>query len=142
MVRLTHLLPIILAVISLCSVSGKVVKYTVTFVPCAQGLTCPQKNPTTFNKTFALNGTLSPNIKLKIGDQLVFLLATTVTIHPLAICKSSPIPLFCQGATGKNLLNTPITQAGTQTSVTFKQKGIYRYGCHYHPGMGATIKVN
>ena len=132
---------VVLAVVSFFSVSANVVIYTVTFVPCVQGSTCPQGNPSAYNATFALNGTLSPNLTLNVGDQLVFNLATNVPIHPLTICQNSPVPQFCQGVTTSNELNTPITQAGPSTSVTFTTAGTYYYGCHNHPGMGATINV-
>ncbi|CAF3229385.1 unnamed protein product [Rotaria sp. Silwood2] len=115
--------------------------YTITFVPCIQDSTCPQGNPIFFNKTFALNGTLSPNLILNVGDQLIFTLAANVSIHPLLICQNSFIPKFCQGANTTNELSTPITQAGTNASVTFINAGIYYYGCKNHPGMGAIISI-
>jgi hypothetical protein len=132
---------VVLFVVASFNVSTNVVMYTVTFVPCVPGSTCPQGNPTAFNSTFALNGTLSPNLTLNAGDQLVFNLATNVPIHPLTICQNSPLQNFCQGVTGSNELNIPITQAGETTSVTFTAAGTYYYGCHNHPGMGATINV-
>jgi hypothetical protein len=110
-------------------------------MPCSPGTTCPLGNPSTYNRTFALNGTLSPNLTLNAGDQLQFNLATTVPNHPLTICQNSIVPSFCMQATGSNLLNTPITQAGNNTSVTFVMVGTYYYGCMNHAGMGATITV-
>jgi hypothetical protein len=141
MARLLILLTIVLAVVTLFSVSADIVIYVATFVPCVPGATCPQGNPATFNKTFALNGTISLNLTLHVGDRLQFNLATTVPIHPLAICRNSPVPKFCQGVTNSDELNTPITQAGTNTSVTFTTAGTYYYGCFNHPGMGGTINV-
>jgi hypothetical protein len=141
MASLLHVLSVLLAVITFYSVSASVVTYTVTFVSCVQGSTCPQGNPTTYNSAFALNGTIGLNLTLTVGDQLVFNLATNVTSHPLTICQNSPVPQFCQGAANSNLLNTPITLAGTSTSSTFPTAGTYYYGCNIHPGMGATIMV-
>ena len=141
MARLSGLLSVILAVVSFSSVSTNSMVYTVTFALCTPGLTCPVGNPPSFNRTFVLNGTLSPNVNLTVGDRLEFDLATNVTIHPLTICQNSVIPNFCQGASGNNVLNVPITLAGTNTSVTFNMAGTYYYGCLNHPGMGATISV-
>jgi len=141
MVDLSALVFVVLAVVSLFSVSANVVSYTVTFVACVPGSTCPTGNPTTFNMTFALNGTLSPNLILHVGDQLQFNLATTVSIHPLTICQNSSSPQFCQGVAIGNELSTPITVAGATASVNFTTNGTYYYGCHNHPGMGATISV-
>ena len=141
MASFLHVLSVLLAVITFYSVSANVVTYTVTFVPCVQGSTCPQGNPTAYNAAFALNGIIGLNLSLNVGDQLQFNLATNVSIHPLTICQNSPVPQFCQGATNSNLLNTPITQAGTNTSFTFTTAGTYYYGCNNHPGMGATIMV-
>jgi hypothetical protein len=123
------------------SVSANNIIYSVTFVPCVPGSTCPQGNPSFFNQTFALNGTISPNLTLNVGDRLEFDLATNVSIHPLTICQNSPVPNFCKGAANSNLLNTPITLAGTSTAVNFTTAGTYYYGCQNHPGMGATITV-
>ena len=141
MARLSGLLSLVLAAVTFVNVSASVVIYNVTFISCSPAITCPQGNPSNFNKTFALNGTLSPNLALAVGDQLQFNLATTVPYHPLTICRNSTVPNFCMQATGSNLLNTPITQAGDNTSVTFTMAGTYYYGCMNHPGMGATIMV-
>ena len=132
---------VVLAVGWFYSVSTNVVIYTVTFDRCIQSSTCPQGNPSRFNATFALNGTLSPNMTLNVGDQLKFNLSTTVLIHPLTICRNSPLPKFCEGAHGTDELNIPITRAGQTTSVTFTTIGSYYYGCRNHPGMGALINV-
>ncbi|CAF1511851.1 unnamed protein product [Rotaria sp. Silwood1] len=141
MARLSNLLFILLIAVSLLYVSANVVIYTVTFVSCVQNSTCPQGNPTFFNQTFSLNGTLSPNLTLNVGDQLIFNLATNVPIHPLTICQNSSIPKFCQGSDTTNQLSTPITQAGTNAAATFMNAGIYYYGCKNHPGMGAIISI-
>jgi hypothetical protein len=141
MARLSGLLLVVLAIVTFSSVSANVVTYIATFVSCVPGSTCPQGNPSIFNGTFALNGTLSPNITLNVGDELLFILATNVSIHPLTICQNSPVPQFCQDASNSNTLNIPITLAGTNTSYTFTTAGTYYYGCHNHPGMGATINV-
>jgi hypothetical protein len=141
MAGLSGLVFVVLAGVSFFSVSANVVSYTVTFVACVPGSTCPTGNPTTFNMTFALNGTLSPNLSLYVGDQLQFNLATTVSIHPLTICQNSASPQFCQGVATSNELSTPITVAGATASATFTTSGTYYYGCHNHPGMGATISV-
>jgi hypothetical protein len=138
---LSDLVFVVLAVVSFFSVSANVVTYTVTFVACIPGSTCPTGNPTTYNMTFTLNGTLSPNLTLNVGDQLVFNLATTVSSHPLTICQNSSSPQFCMGVSTSNELATPITTAGSSASVTFNTNGTYYYGCHNHPGMGATITV-
>jgi plastocyanin len=141
MARLSGLFSIILAFLAFANASAKVVTHDVTFVSCMQGSTCPQGNPSFFSKTFALNNNLSPSLKLNVGDKLVFNLATDVSFHPLTICKNSPVPRFCQGATGSDILNTPLTRSGTRTSVTFVTAGTYYYGCLNHPGMGGTINV-
>jgi hypothetical protein len=141
MFRLLNLSCVILAVILFFSVSANVVIYSVTFVSCVPGSTCPQGNLASFNQTFALNNTLSPNLTLNVGDTLQFNLATNVTIHPLTICQNSTVPNFCRQAANSSLLNTPITLAGTNTSFMFTTAGTYYYGCHNHPGMGATINV-
>ncbi|CAF1471535.1 unnamed protein product [Adineta steineri] len=141
MAHLLWLLYFVLIVVAFSSVSANLVIYNVTFVPCVQGSTCPQGNLLSYNATFALNGTLSPNITLNVGDTLQFNLATTVPSHPLTICQNSVVPSFCQGAASTNLLNSPITNAGTTTSVVFSTSGTYYYGCNNHPGMGAMINV-
>ena len=141
MARLSSLLSILLAAVTFLNVSASLVTYSVTFVSCSPGTTCPQGNPSAYNRTFALNGTLSPNLALSTGDQLQFNLASTVSSHPLSICQNSAVPSFCMQATGSNLLNTPITQSGSSTSVTFTTAGTYYYGCNNHPGMGAIITV-
>jgi hypothetical protein len=141
MVRLSGLFSIVLAFLAFANASAKVVTYRVTFVPCKQGSTCPQGNPSFSGHAFALNNTVSPSLKLNVGDQLVFNLDTDVSFHPLTICKNSPVPHFCQGATSTDKLNTPITSSGAKTSVTFATAGTYYYGCLNHPGMGATINV-
>jgi len=141
MTRRSGLFSIILAFLVFTNASSKVVTYDVTFVSCIQGSTCPQGNPSFASKTFALNNALSPSLNLNVGDKLVFNLATDVSFHPLTICKNSPVPRFCQGATGSDKLNTPVTQSGTTTSATFATAGTYYYGCLNHPGMGATINV-
>jgi hypothetical protein len=141
MSRLSNLLFVVLAVVVFINVSANNVAYIVTFLPCIQGSTCPQGNPSNFNASFALNGTISPNLTLNVGDQLQFYLIVNVSIHPLLICQNSPVPSFCQGASNSSQLNSPITQAGTNISVTFTTAGIYYYGCFHHPGMGATINV-
>ncbi|CAF3735765.1 unnamed protein product [Adineta steineri] len=123
------------------NVSANLIIYTVTFVSCVENSTCPQGNPAAYSATFALNGTLSPNITLNVGDQLQFNLDTTVSIHPLTICQNSAIPNFCKAAATSDELNTPITNAGDTTSVVFNTSGTYYYGCHNHPGMGAMINV-
>ncbi|CAF1456840.1 unnamed protein product [Rotaria sp. Silwood1] len=135
------LLLTVLAVVAFFSVSADVVMYTVTFVPCVLNSSCPEGNPSRFNQTFAVNGIISPKLYLRVGDKLVFNLATNVPIHPLSICRHSPLPKFCAGANGTNLLNTPITVEGDCTSFNFTTAGTYYYGCNYHPGMGATIIV-
>ncbi|CAF1542496.1 unnamed protein product [Rotaria magnacalcarata] len=141
MIRLPGLFYVVLAVALFYSISANVVIYTVTFDRCIHNSTCPQGNPTKFNSTFTLNGTLSPIVTLNVGDKLQFNLATTVVIHPLTICKNSPVPKFCQGVRGKDELNKPITKAGETTFVTFTTIGSYYYGCLFHPGMGALINV-
>jgi hypothetical protein len=141
MARLVGLLSAVLFVVAVFHVSATNVVYSVTFLPCVPGMTCPMGNPSVFNQTFALNGMLSPNLTLKVGDRLEFDLVQNVSIHPLTICQNSPSPQFCRGAASNNQLNTPITLAGTNTSVTFTAAGIYYYGCYNHPGMGATINV-
>ncbi len=78
---------VVLVVVSFINVPANVVIYTVTFLPCVSGSTYPQGNPTIYNSTFALNGTLSPNLTLNTVDQLVFNLAINVPIHPLTICQ-------------------------------------------------------
>jgi plastocyanin len=88
-----------------------------------------------------LNNITSPNLTLNVGDQLEFILAVNVSIHPLTICQNSPAPSFCQGVGNSSQLGTSITLAGTNISVTFTTAGTYYYGCHTHPGMGATINV-
>ena len=88
-----------------------------------------------------MNNNISPNLNLKVGDQLKFILSTSVPNHPLTICKNSPLPTFCQGSSATNTLNSPITQLGSTTSVTFTVAGTFYYGCHNHPGMGAKINV-
>ncbi|CAF4441410.1 unnamed protein product, partial [Adineta steineri] len=98
MAHLLWLLYFVLIVVAFSSVSANLVIYNVTFVPCVQGSTCPQGNLLSYNATFALNGTLSPNITLNVGDTLQFNLATTVPSHPLTICQNSVVPSFCQGA--------------------------------------------
>jgi hypothetical protein len=132
---------IMIAVAILSNVSADIVTYNVTFVPCNQGSTCPQGNPNFYNRTFALNGVISPDLYLHVGDQLVFNLQTTLTAHLLEICKNSTVPNFCKGAANSDLLSTQLTQAGTSTSVTFNTTGDYFYGCYNHQGMGATIHV-
>ncbi|CAM4763658.1 unnamed protein product [Rotaria magnacalcarata] len=122
MIRLSGLFYVVLTVALFYSISANVVIYTVTFDRCIHNSTCPQGNPTKFNSTFTLN-------------------ATTVVIHPLTICKNSPVPKFCQGVRGKDELNKPITKAGETTFVTFTTIGSYYYGCLFHPGMGALINV-
>jgi len=141
MARLLRFLSVILAVTTSFSVSAHVLRYSVTFVPCTQGSTCPHGNPITLSRTFALNGTLNPNLTLNAGDRLEFDLATAVPNYPLVICQKSDLPDFCHGVANSNLLNTPITQAGTNTSATFITAGIYYYGCHTQPGMGGIINV-
>ena len=141
MVRLSTLFFSMLVVVIFCSVSSDLVLFLVTFVECVQNSTCPEGNPTRFNATFALNGTLSPNVSLNVGDQLQFNLLTNVTIHPLTICENSTVPQFCQDADNSDILNTPITEAGTNISVTFNTTGTYSYGCYNHPGMGGMIMV-
>jgi hypothetical protein len=141
MPRLLGFLSVILAVTTSFSVSAHVLRYSVTFVPCAQGSTCPHGNPITLSRTFALNGTLNPNLTLNAGDRLEFDLATAVPNYPLVICQKSTLPDFCHGVANSNLLNTPITQAGTNTSATFTTAGTYYYGCHTQPGMGGIINV-
>jgi hypothetical protein len=141
MARLLGFLSVILAVTTSFNVSANVLKYSVTFVPCSQGSTCPHGNPITLSRTFALNGTLNPNLTLNAGDRLEFVLATTVPNYPLVICQKSAIPDFCHGVPNSNLLNTQITQAGTNTSFTFTTAGTYYYGCHNQPGMGGIITV-
>ena len=141
MARLLRLVYVVLAFVAINSVSAGVVTYTVAFVSCVQGSTCPQGNPSFFSQAFALNGTLSRTLKLKTGDRLKFHLVTNVPSHPLTICKNSPLPQFCEGATGSDRLNTPITKANSTTSVTFTTAGTYYYGCNNHPGMGGTIRV-
>jgi len=141
MARLSTLLFVMLAIIVFISVSGNNVTYSVTFLACVPGSTCPQGNPSNFNATFALNGTISPNLTLNVGDRLEFDLAVNVSIHPLTICQNSTVPSFCQGVTNISQLGNSITLAGTNISVTFTTAGIYYYGCHNHPGMGATINV-
>ncbi|CAF0794446.1 unnamed protein product [Adineta steineri] len=141
MAHILWLLYFALIVVAFSNVSANLVIYTVTFVSCVENSTCPQGNLPTYSATFALNGTLSPNITLNAGDQLRFNLATTVTIHPLTICQNSAVPNFCKGAATSDELNTPITNAGDTTSVTFNTSGTYYYGCHNHPGMGAMINV-
>ena len=131
----------LVVVVGFASVSANVAIYSVTFVPCVPGSTCPQGNPLFFNQTFALNGALSPNLILSVGDRLEFDLVTSVPIHPLTICQNSPLPNFCRGANTSDQLKTPITQAGTNISVTFTTAGTYYYGCFNHPGMGARIDV-
>ena len=121
------------------SSAGAVRRYTVTLVSCTQGSTCPQGNY--FGQTYALNGTINPNLQLRVGDRLVFLLATNVPYHPLTICRNRASPYFCQGAGTNETLNRPITQAGSRTVVTFTTAGTYYYGCLYHTGMGARIQV-
>jgi hypothetical protein len=141
MAGLSNLIFVVLALVSFISISANVVFYTVTFVACVPNSTCPTGNPTFYNMTFALNGTLSPNLNLKVNDQLQFTLATNVPIHPLTICQNSSSPQFCQGAATSNQLNTPITTIGSNTSASFTAAGTYYYGCLNHPGMGATITV-
>ncbi|UJR16989.1 hypothetical protein I4U23_003887 [Adineta vaga] len=141
MTRFANLLFVALAVLSFYSVSTDIVTYTVTFGPCVQNVTCPQGNPARFNGTFILNGTISPKLVLNVGDRLTFNLATDVPIHPLTICRNSPIPKFCQGSNGTDELNIPITHAGDTTSVTFTTAGSYFYGCNFHTGMGSFINV-
>jgi plastocyanin len=141
MAHLSGLLSVVLAVVAFCAVSASTVTYNVTFVTCVQGSTCPQGDLTSFNKSFALDNVIAPNVTLIVGDQLVFNLQTSTGIHPLSICQNSPLPKFCQGASGTDLLNTPITNAGSNTSYTFTTAGVYYYGCNNHPGMGATIIV-
>jgi hypothetical protein len=141
MFRLLNLSCVVLAVILFFSVSANVVIYSVTFVSCVPGSTCPQGNLLKFNQTFALNGTLSPNLTLNVGDTLQFDLVTNVPIHPLTICQNSTVPNFCGQVANSSLLSTPINVAGTNTSVMFTTAGTYYYGCHNHPGMGATINV-
>lgn len=94
MTRLSCLFSMILAFLAFASSSAKVITYRVTFVPCKQDSTCPRGNPSFSSKTFALNNTLSPSLKLNVGDQLVFNLATDVSFHLLTICKNSPVPRF------------------------------------------------
>jgi hypothetical protein len=142
MATLSGLVFIVLVVGSLYSVSASVVFYTVTFVACVPGSTCPTGNPASFNMTFALNGTLSPNLNLKVNDVLQFNLITNVPSHPLTICQNSSSPQFCQGAVAANQLSTPITAAGANSSANFTTAGTYYYGCNNHPGMGATIYVS
>lgn len=141
MARLLSLVYVVLAFVAINSVSAGVARYMVAFVRCVQGSTCPQGNPAFFSQAFALNGTLSRTLKLKTGDQLIFHLVTNVPSHPLTICKNSMLPQFCQGSTGSNRLNSPITKANSTTSVTFTTAGTYYYGCNNHPGMGGTIRV-
>ncbi|CAF0948483.1 unnamed protein product [Adineta ricciae] len=141
MSSLSSLLVVALAIVSFYSVSTVVVTYTATFEACVQGLTCPEGNPSRFNHTFALNGTLSPNVTLQVGDVLRFDLETNVPIHPLTICRNSPIPKFCQDANGTDVLNIPITKAGDSTVAVFTRPGTFYYGCNYHPGMGAFVNV-
>lgn len=141
MARLSSLVCVVLIVVILNSISANNVIYSVTFVSCVQGTSCPQGNPSIFNQTFALNDTISPNLTLNVGDRLEFDLMVNVSIHPLTICQNSSSPYFCQGVSGNDVLSTEITVAGTNTSVTFTTAGIYYYGCHTHPGMGAIINV-
>ena len=130
-----------LAVVTFFSVSADVVMYTVTFVPCVPNASCPQGNPSRFNATFAVNGVISPKLYVRVNDRLVFNLATNVPIHPLSICRDSPLPMFCADANSTTLLNHPITVEGDSTSANFTMPGTYFYGCNYHPGMGSTITV-
>ncbi|CAF1165461.1 unnamed protein product [Adineta steineri] len=141
MARLSNLLLVVLAAATIFCVSADVLSYTATFVQCVSNASCPQGNPGRFNRTFALNDIVSPNLYLMVGDQLEFKLAVNVSIHPLTICQNSPLPKFCQGSNGTDVLNVPITVAGQTTSTTFTTAGTYYYGCNYHPGMGATITV-
>jgi len=141
MAGLSGLVVVVLAIVSFFSVSANVVSYTATFVACVPGSTCPTGNPTTYNMTYALNGNLAPNLSLHVGDQLQLTLAATVSSHPLTICQNSASPQFCQGAATSDELSAPITAAGATASVTFNSSGTYYYGCHNHPGMGATITV-
>lgn len=141
MARLFGFIFVVVVVLGFASVSADVAIYSVTFVPCVPGATCPQGNLPSFNQTFALNGTLSPNLTLTVGDRLEFDLVTSVPIHPLTICQNSPLPNFCRGANTSDQLKTPITQAGTNISVTFTSAGTFYYGCFNHPGMGARIDV-
>lgn len=141
MIRRVELLLILLVAINFSIVTSDVIIYMITFLPCVPNLSCPLGNPTSFSHTFTLNDTLSPNLTLSVGDQLQFNLVTSVPNHPLTICQNSPPPRYCQGAANADELNTPITQAGATTGVTFTTTGTYYYGCKNHPGMGAKIDV-
>lgn len=92
MASLSGLLFAALTVVMFFSVLATNVVYNVTFLSCVPGSTCPQGNPSSYNRTFALNGTLRPNLTLKVGDRLEFDLAQNVPNHPLAICQNSTIP--------------------------------------------------
>lgn len=139
--RMSSVFLAVLAMVTFLGVSAEVAMYTVTFVPCVPNTSCPQGNPSRFNATFAVNGIISPQLYVRVGDRLVFNLATDVPIHPLSICRDSPLPKFCADANSTTLLNEPITVAGDSTSTNFTMPGTYFYGCNYHPGMGATITV-
>jgi hypothetical protein len=141
MARPSCLLSVVLAALVIVNVSATVVIYTVTLLPCVPSTTCPLGNLAAYNRTFTLNGVLSPNISLNVNDTLQFNLNQTVTIHPLIICKNSSSPYFCQGVANSSILSIPITQAGNSSSYTFTVAGIYYYGCFNHPGMGAMITV-
>lgn len=139
MAHVSILLFAVLLILKSISISAITVTYNVTRTSCTVGSTCPTGN--TIGQVFLLNGIQAPNLNLNNGDTLTLNLHTASTTHPLTICRNSVPPLFCHGATGNNLLNTPIVNVGDTTSVTFNAPGTYYYGCSNHDAMGATITV-
>ena len=128
--HLPHIVLTLLGFLVFSSDSITVKSFNVRLVSCVQGSTCPPGNPSFISMAFSLNGTIGRNVSLTVGSRLVLYLRTDVSFHPLTICKNSPFPLFCQGASSSNLLRTPITKAGQQLAYRFNTTGTYFYGCH------------